>query len=175
MSGSSAQTWSYAGLTLLNTLTANSSSSLDDTTSITSAYDAYMICLENIITSASAVLYLRPHQSGSFLSANFVNSAGYSISSGTITAFSATAGYELIAGGANANGLSGSLLWQNPNSSNKKAMTGQLTNLTALGVTGLFVFGQYTNNANAFDGIQLIPASGNIVSGKMRIYGIKTS
>ena len=44
-----------ASMTLLNTMTANNSASLSDTTSITSAYSKYLIIGTNIVPTANAV------------------------------------------------------------------------------------------------------------------------
>ena len=43
------------GLVLLNTLTASSSATLDDTTSITASYDLYMIEFENVLPATDSV------------------------------------------------------------------------------------------------------------------------
>lgn len=168
---------------LLNTLTASSSSSLDDTTSLTSTYSEYVIEVENLIPGTTSVqLMLRARTAGAFATTSYTSHAGGSAnaSSTDVAAGASSAGATHIpicpestywrTGGA---GLFATIRVKNPsNTSIRKLFYG-----TSYGMNSVFaVVGQFAGcwdgGNGAITGFQLLSSSGNIASGTVKVYGI---
>lgn len=184
-----------AGWTLLATLTASASATLDDTTSISSTYDEYMIVYRNLLpaTNNAGLLMRVSEDGGSTYKATTYDSmvwgclisgssgtgnsgggetegTGYLLSGKNVTldGVSNTAGY----------GVSGNFILHNPNSTTtRKMVTGSMSFLSGgtarreIGVIG----GHYDGDNGAVNAIRFLFNSGNITSGTVKIYGIKTS
>lgn len=187
--GAGSPTWGGQTVNLLNTLTASSSATLVDTTSLTSSYDLYMFEFENIVPATdSQPLYIRLSTNGgsSYLATGYVSNltslgGGNSIESSTIAIniggttattnnISNTAGY----------GLCGTFYMTAPSSTTVRKYiwgSGAYQGYNSVGTAGLwsYVHTGYQNSNTAINAIQFLFASGNITSGKIRIYGIKTA
>jgi len=164
-----ANTW-----TLLNTLTASNSATLDDTTSFTSTYFSYALLFDKILPATNLVeLGLQVHSGGAFQTTN------YAISNSSTAARIALAG---TGGGANTVGNTGpgvsGLVFVNDvaQTSAVKQFRGVSLSFTN-GSTGLpltqSLSGWWGGGNGAVDGIRVLTSSGNITSGTVRVYGIK--
>ena len=182
---------SVPGLNYLTTLTASSSSTLDDTTHITSTYDAYQIELVNLLpTTDSTFLLMQFRVSGSFQTANYLNllSGAYTGpgSDGPGAASETHTGGILLSGqstGFNATsntasyGVNGTIHLHSPNSAAFKFVTGHVSWKSDGGVelnTGQ-ASGTYIGTTSIVTGLRFIMGTGTIASGLVRIWGIKTS
>ena len=190
--GSSAPIWSTpsaGAMTLLNTLTASSSATLSDTTNLTSTYDLYMFEFQNIAPATdSQPFYIRVSTDGgsSYLTSGYIanssnlgSSYGFDSNTSAINIGGATSLTDNIVNAA-AYGLSGISYLIVPSSTTVRKYvwgSGAYYGYNAVGGTTLNQYehaGMYNSNT-AINAIQFLFASGNILSGKIRIYGIKTS
>lgn len=168
-------------MTLLVTLTASNSATLDDTTHLTSLYDLYQIVWENIVPVTNATDFIcRVSTNGgsTYLSASYVFNLG-NIGSGVPSA--PTDGFYLGSHAGDigdvpntaAYGTSGSMYLQAPSSTTvRKWVWGQAV------TKGLIVctYAGYQDGGNtAINAIRFLFSSGNINTGKIRIYGIQTT
>lgn len=161
---------------LINTLTASSSATLSDTTSLTSAYNEYDIVFENVIPATANVNgQLLVHTSGSFPSTNYLSDVmlhqGTTVSAGGTTTF-----IQFTAASANISnagpGVSGTFTIFNPSqSSTPKMIVGQVGYYSGSTVFGMTQSGFWNGGNGAIDGFQLSFSSGNIASGTIKIYG----
>jgi hypothetical protein len=136
---------------LLNTLTASSSASLADTTSLTSTYYNYEIVFENVLPAT--------------------NSQG-----GTVSASAITTEVRCTSSAGNANtgpGLSGDLRISNPSGTTaRKSWWGTLSyNTTASAAATNLVSGYWDGGNGAITGFEFTFSSGNIASGTIKVYG----
>ncbi len=175
---------SSSGRVWLATLTAGNSATLSDTTHITSAYGAYELMFENVILVDNNIsLRMRASiDAGSNwistdtyeyngLRPNGAGGAGSNLD--TDTSFAIDAAFT-IQNDAD-RGICGSLLLQNPNSSEFKFVTGLLTLPYDPGPYPLVISGRLSSTTSAINGIQFYPDTGNISTGKIYIIGLKTS
>lgn len=179
------QTPAVAGaMVWLATLEANNSATLSDTTNITSTYDNYRIIIENLVPSTdNVVIYLRLAISGTFQTADYLTQRIYfdgASPAGTIDA--STLAVVLNSGGVSNDaaeaGMSGELLLTDPsNTTTYKRVTGTVSyaDATIAESSVVSVMGHYSGATSAINGIRLLASSGNLASGKVHIYGIKTS
>lgn len=187
-----APTWStpsVSAMTLLNTLTASNNATLSDATSLTSAYDLYMFEFENIVPATdSQPFYIRVSTNGgsSYLATGYV--ANWTILGGNVSNEASTIAINI--GGATATtnniantagyGLSGTFYLTAPSSTTVRKYiwgSGAFYGYNQVSAPGLWTY-QHTglqNSNTSINAIQFLFASGNITSGKVRIYGIKTS
>lgn len=166
-----------SGLVLLNTLTASSSASLSDTTSITGTYSSYLIIFDNLIPATNNVnANFVVHSGGAFQAAGYneaftgINDSGAAQaqtgSSVSTTIFNSTANPV-----SNAYGISGTLRLYNPTATTfPKMWTGNFGYATphAIFMSGSLI---WVGGNGAVDGFQFSFSSGNITSGTIRIYG----
>jgi hypothetical protein len=162
------------GMKLLNTLVANNSATLDDTSSITSAYSRYRFVFLNVIPVTNAVqFWMRLYISGTLATSGY---AGASWSN---------------AGGAGAGGVS-SVNWSFTNTNNtvgnmRPGITGEADLFGAgtdpqlradiafpqsASVTAMAKASGFLTAAGVVSGVQFLMGSGNIASGTIKIYGI---
>lgn len=169
-----------SGLVLIATLTASTSVALIDTTSITSAYDLYMIELVDMVpASLSDLRFALSHNGGSTYPSTQSAQITYSNAT-TVTAVNVnTQAYMALTGSQNivaspSRGFSAIMFLANPNSAiDKKAWwTGAWDNSSSLvQVSGA---GDDTTTS-AVNALKVYYASVNMTAGQMRIYGVKTS
>ena len=152
------------GWTLLSTLSGSGVASIADTTSLTSAYDLYAIVLENVLPATNSVTLRMRVDVGSGYA-----TTGYTNTGGTPTDCIALATTVLNAG-ASGIGVSGVVYFNHPQT-NYAVASGQISHsfVTAFAVAGFY------GSTSPVTAAQFSMSSGNIASGKIRIYGIKTS
>lgn len=166
--------------TLLNTLTASNSVSLQDTTSLTSTYDWYEIVLENVqVYNTSNTLYIQLQSGGSFQATNYYymewmyNAGGTAVQTSTIATY-----IPLCQIGFLANTLAGSSgflrIFRPSNTTTNKHVVGQIYSPSSAAThLGMQVNGYWSNGTGAITGFQIVAASGNLLSGVVKIYGVK--
>ncbi len=162
------------GWTLLNTMTASNSSALQDTTSLTLAYNEYEIVFEQIVPITNAVQCELQVNSGGFQSTNYITSA-LNFDSGAASAATTTFIPCSKAGqlsNSASYGISGRISLWGYNLGGIKTFTGVLSHFNSNGTnsTGVVVSG-FWNSFSNFTGFQVIMSSGNISSGKIKVYG----
>ena len=179
----------FAGRVLLNTLTASNSATLTDTTSLTGAFDLYEIELENIVSANDNVTFaMRVSQNGgtSYLAATYKSSI-VSFSSGALATDTVTDRILLSGGAGSVDGISSNGSYglnslfriRTPTSASmRKLVEGTCgyysTASSRIHASDQFA-GFYDGNNNAVNALQFLCGSGNITSGKIRIYGVRTS
>jgi hypothetical protein len=175
-----------AGLTLLQTVTASSSATVDLETGIGSTYDNYLIVFTGIAPSDdSVILYARLKINGTYQSSDYstVNIYG-STDSGTISKNSESTGFTVArynVGNASGRTVQGQLWFGSPTSTSiyKSANwastafnpTSYGTNVASYNTGG----GLYNGGAQALTGVRFFFGAGNIASGVFRLYGIRNS
>jgi hypothetical protein len=173
------------GLVLLGSATASSSSTIDLTSMLSSTYDDYEIHLNNILPfGASASLQMLCSTDNSTFDTGV--SYPYSIiqaSTGSTsvnvtksvsgTSFTLTSSLNNFSGG----GVSGRInLYGANTASSYKAVIAELTFLNNSGdYEQDRIAGHWINTSNSLEAVRFQMSSGNIVSGKFRIYGISKS
>jgi hypothetical protein len=165
---------------LLGSAAASSSAALSFTGIITADYDDYLIEFINIVPSTDASLVMRVSTNGgsSYDSgANYVN-ATWQANSGTFDGAlngGATDTEILVTNSveATSNSLSGTMRLYGPGSTTlSKLITGQTSTFKSDGnFYSTLVSGRYSS-ATAIDAFQFSFASGTIVSGTIRVYGM---
>lgn len=191
--GAGAPTWatpSSGAMTLLSTTTANSSSTVDITSGFTSTYDMYMVVITNMTVSATsaaafwAQMYINGSlQTGSVYSYNygFMDTGGYVTSGSTST--SGDSRMYLAASGIIAQiGAPRTInaVFYIPNPSSTSVYKYIYGSGTAAGATGGYRSYNFFTTAGciqtgAMTGVSFYCQSGNIVTGKFRLYGISNS
>jgi hypothetical protein len=160
------------GQVLLNTLTASGSATLDDTINITSAYDLYFIEYENVAPATNAVnlmLQFTKNAGGAWLATGYLNQLGGATDSVWVNS-------GALVDNTAGTGASGIFYVMGPNrTDNKKLIHGVGTQVTAGAAVGVTTRGWYNTDSDAFNGMRFKMTSGNISTGKIRIYGIRTS
>lgn len=169
---------SAPGRVLLNTLTAASSASLQDTTSFANGYGSYTLEFENVVPATANVnCTIQVHTAGAFpvtgyLSSTLVSSGaatvGTSVTNGIpcdySNTISATAGY----------GISGTVTVMNVASTNRNKIWNGYFSMPNSGNSLFYIVtigGAYQATQAAIDGFSIQFASGNIASGVIRVYG----
>ncbi len=155
----------------LATLTASNSASLNFTSIITSEWDTYEFVFENVVPVTNAVSLEAQYSQdngGSWLTTSYVNQGATSTTGvriNTSVAIDNTAG----------RGLSGKVALMGPNrTDNNKILIGNAAAVVGGAISSTAPSGFYSGNQAAVNAIRFIPTSGNIASGKIRVYGIPT-
>jgi hypothetical protein len=182
-----------ASVTPLNTLTASSSATLDDTTSITSKYNTYSIQLTDVLPalvaggSGNAGFFMRfgTGAGPTFIATNYLSNliGGYT-GAGTFIQEDSTTGIQIGSTGseffgvgntANA-GLSGNIYLFGANSANWKKVTGIANWYNPVGPYSATanIGGMYVGSTNVITGLRFLFASGNITSGSIKIFGVNS-
>jgi hypothetical protein len=169
-------------LILLQSHDASSSATLDFTSQISSTYDEYVIELVDLVPQNNNVdFYMRlsiNNGSSYDTGSNYINNSYIVATSGntqineTLGAFVARNAGE-ISNGANKS-VCGTLKLYSPGSANYKKLLGDIfwhggSNYIHTMVNGIYIV------TTAVDAFQFLFSSGNIVSGSIRLYGIKKS
>ena len=165
------------GRVLLNTLTASSSATLDDTTSITSAFSEYEVEFVNITPATNAVTcQILIRSGGTFQTTNYVSvgmfANGYGAgSTGSISTYIPCSYTATLPN--TAPGISGKIRVTNPlNTTVPKIWYGQFFGSSTSYPPLMLSSGGYWSRSNAaVDGVRVLFSSGNIASGTIKIYG----
>jgi hypothetical protein len=162
------------GWTLLNTLTASSSSSLSDTTSFTSTYTEYEIVFKNVVAATASVTgQLAVHSGGSFQTSGYLTSS-FGVATGPTAFFDGGTTFIALSHAASTSsggsGLNGKLQVSSPSATSIHGWTGLMT-YPISGGSGTIVVGGFWNTAAAIDGFSFNFSSGNITSGTIEVYG----
>jgi hypothetical protein len=161
---------------LINTLTANNTATtLADTTSITATYTEYEIVFEQILPATNNITFSFQFQvGGTFQSTNYLSSSNNS-NGAAVASQLLTTGVLFGSVGAVVNtapGVSGRYLLSNPGQTlTCKIMMGQYAYITTTSMFQGVSSGCYNGGSGAITGVQITTSSGNITSGKMKIYG----
>ncbi len=175
-SGTCATDPNYGGTKLLATLTASNSATLGDTTTLTSAWNEYILVLEDILPATSATTCtFQIHSGGSFQGSSYLG-AVLAFFSTTVAASATTSAFQCGISSASSNTIpfNGVIHIFNPaGTSAPKPITGQLSGVSSGGTAfGIQMSGAWNGNG-AITGFQFFQSSGNITSGKIKIYGRK--
>jgi hypothetical protein len=160
------------GRVLLNTLTASSSASLQDTTSITGTYAHYEFDFQNVIPASSInqfEMLVCTSTCGSFQTSGYAGIFGDYGNGGASSGTSGSSQPLSSAGITTASNLSGFVRLDYPATANSP-ISGQ--------ITGAIVSGNYFStapqgwwNGTGITGVQFKFSTGNIASGTIKIYG----
>jgi hypothetical protein len=170
------------GLTLLSTLTASNSATLDDVINITTTYKHYFLLLSNI----------RPASNGMSLFLRVTSNSGTSWHAGHPSIYenasNTSGGYALLSGpGVNSTtvtqspgisnnnnyGVSGMIHMSAPSSGYPMLVSDLVFRNSAVG-TVTRAFGASILPETGINGVRMGFDGGNIVSGDVRIYGVKS-
>lgn len=172
----SAMTWAYPGMVYIGTQTANNSASIGFTSGISSAFDFYMLLIENVLlaTTTTASLFLQISSNGglSYNTTGYTNNAVYLISGGPGYA-ATTAGFELKAVSyTSVRPIMGTLYLGNANDSAARPRCwGQMLLDNNPQPFQTLVNGNY-DTVGTFNAVRLIAGAGNLTSGKMHLFGL---
>lgn len=162
---------------LLNTLTASTSSTLSDTTSITSTYNEYVLVFDNLLpTNNNTTCEIQVHSGGVFKSTTYLGTINWSGGIGgseNTTTYIPCSQTTTTQNTASLGGISGFIMLHNPSATSQGAMwNGQFTYIaTTAQVTKT---GGIWNSAAAVDGFQIVPVAGATptwASGTVKVYG----
>ena len=184
--GAGAPTWatpSSGALTLLSTVTASNSATVDVENTFNSTYDNYMIAISGLTVSVNyTMLYMYLKIGGTYASSGYYYSsiilydsvAPYIVNKGTNTAQMVGSDNNTIKSQADAS-FSGNIWLSNPASTAfSKGIRWHLQNANSTGVETI-VGGGLNAGTGALTGVRFKGDTGNIVAGKFRLYGISNS
>jgi len=178
------------GITLLSTLTAGNSASLTDATDITSTYDFYMFALRDVrpVTNNAGLQMQYSSDGGATWLASYQSTIYGVVAALGATLKLETSGSGVMLSGANASldgisnsanqGVNGVIYLHHPASLGVKHVTGQVAYSGGDGTQRLNVGTIGANtlaNATAVNAVKFFMTSGNISSGEIKVYGIKTA
>lgn len=177
-----AQVAASGAMTLLSTVTAADSATVDIETTLNSTYDKYVIILSTVTPASSgSYLYCQFKQSGSYINTNYTGQARRAKKGDTTTTFNND---QLTTGIAVAmdvkERLSFSLSITDPDGATGiKQIEGAGISIYDNGGSPLPQWHQFTGYQStataAVTGIRFIFSTGNITSGTFRLYGIANS
>jgi hypothetical protein len=186
--GAGAPTWvtPASGLTLLSTVTASNSATVDLETTFSSTYDSYIIVFSNVAPSADTVsLRVLLKINGTYQTSGYnFHAARPDNTSGTYSAQGASAQSMIaITGGIAMNSratTSGSTADMHLRI-NAPASTATIKSISwngsMAGATNCVLFGsgQFVTSFEALTGVRFFYSSGNILTGTFRLYGLANS
>lgn len=166
---------------LLNTLTASSSASLGDTTNITSTYRSYVILVEGLVpVTLSTGLYMQVYSGGAYQTSSYqysqVIASNYTLQNTQAHIRLSWVNNQMNNTAANG-GYNGMIILQNPSQTTyyKQILAhGCNWDTSYAGPLLCQVAGVWSGGTGAITGFQLFMSSGNISSGNVRIYGVKS-
>lgn len=187
--GASAPSWvsaSSGALTLLSTVTASSSSTVDVETTFSSTYDCYLLVGTGItVSNNNTELRVRMKIGGSYITSNsyiyissVLNSGSASFDASRATAASPNAQITVMGAIGNASSISGDIVMKifNPSSTSFAKMVSWETYYTiSTGEQYTNVGGGQNTGTSALTGIRFFPQAGTINAGTFRLYGIANS
>lgn len=167
--------------TLLSTVTASTSATVDVETTFSSTYEAYWIIGTGILVDTNAVeLWMRFKLSGAYIITNTYNGTEYYGNDGSngVNGISIAAASKLTMFIDISNDVAGATnfkaLITNPASTSrrKSAIWEGISTLRPSGNAGVW-WGAGTNSGvGALTGVRFLASSGNILSGNFRLYGV---
>lgn len=187
---SNGTTWTSAAvssgaLTLLQTVTASNSSTVDLQTGIGSTYDFYLITFTNITSTSQSLLNARMRIGGSYATSNYhaMANCGYSNGSGNLAINqSSSSAIQIILTSLPTNSgstVSGELWFSNPTSTvQQKTLNWVSAGIDMQSVYAFTTQGTAAHNdalVGALSGIRFYFASGTIGTGVFRLYGLANS
>lgn len=187
---SNGTTWTSAAassgaLTLLQTVTASNSSTVDLQTGIGSTYDFYLITFTNITSTSQSLLNARMRIGGSYATSNYhaMANCGYSNGTGNLAINqSSSSAIQLILTSLptdSGSTVSGELWFSNPTSTLRQKTLNWVT--AGIDMQSVYAFttqGTAAHNdalVGALSGIRFYFASGTIGTGVFRLYGLANS
>jgi len=186
VSGSAAPTWQApggggGGLTWLASVTASTSATLNFDNLLSSSYDNYMIVFENITPDTNDVGFGAQFGVGAtptYQTSGYMGACGYMDSAGPGSIASSTSYATLCTTGLPSTGttqLSGSININNINNAvNNQGLSGTLTGYYNLASTICsFIPGVQWAGASAVTSIRFLMSAGNILTGTIKLYGLK--
>jgi len=168
-----------ASLVLISSPTASNSASLTFTGLAT--YQNYMLVLEGMRAQTDAtnlLIQLSTNNGVSYISTGYTTGFNYSsYNSATITNVNVTNGFIVCGPARNAGGWPSAVyfLYDMLDGANFTNGSGQASFITSSNVISFGTGGGNSGNFAAVNAIQVLYSSGNIVSGRVSLYGIKTS
>jgi hypothetical protein len=164
-------TWQYPGWVLLNTFTVSNVATVADTTSFTATFDDYVVTVDNLLPVVNSTgLMLRYISQATTAATSYINSVGGVTTYGDLTPTALHNGTGC--------GWSGAVGLHGVNATNTFKMSSVLnaawfSNATSIASTAQgFAF----NGASALlTGFALQMVSGNLLSGKVRVYGVRAT
>lgn len=172
----------YATKVLLATKTASASATLDFTEFVNATYHGYEFYFENVIPATdTAVLWMRTstdagstYDSGA---SDYDWALNLAFSAGTTSSGGATATRIEVTGNvgaaANENGVNGMILLSGAALAAYTTVSGALAYTNASGGTSAVSFAGRRNAASDVTAVRFLFSTGNITSGKIRMYGLK--
>ena len=184
--GASAPTWvtaSASGLTLLSTVTASASATVDIETTFSSTYDKYLLAVSGVVMDTDGEnIVMRLKIGGTYLATStYVNfringSSASTTISGENTSVAAPTSSQAITGSTgNVGGenTSFNMYIHNPASTTlQKLYFIDGATHTAAGEVRLIKWVGFNTNTAALTGVRFIPSFGTISSGTFRLYGL---
>lgn len=172
------QAASPSGLTLLSTVTASSSSTVNIETGIGSSYDFYMIAASNITMTSGGILTVRLRLSGSYATSGYyaMSNGGYANGSGNL-AYNQNGEsffYVTVTGYTSAGSAAAGEFWfSNPtNTSSRKVCNWVFGFSDGSGAHATLQGTGANSDTGALTGVQFFPSnSSNITTGTFRLYG----
>jgi hypothetical protein len=185
--GSAAPTWvapSSGALTLLSTITASASATVDVETTFSSTYDAYLLVVSGLqVSDNNALVNCRMKLAGAYVTTT-TYAYHLSLLSSFSTAYAAVAGDGVNTiqvtdslGNSFGRGASFAMYIYTPSSTTKdKVISWTGTSIQSNGRTTTNVGGANNSaEASALTGLRFYPDVGTIASGTFRLYGIANS
>lgn len=172
----SAMAWSYPGLVYIGTQTASNSTSLNFNTGISSAFDFYMMLLENIVlattTSSSVLVQVSSNGGSSYNTTGYTNNSVFLISGGPGYG-ATTTGFELKGVAyTTVRTIMGTLYLGNANdAASRPRCWGQVMLDNNPQPFQVLVNGNY-DTVGTFNAVRLIAGTGNLTSGKIHLFGL---
>lgn len=174
---SKADSTSAGSWVLIEAKTAANSATIDFTTGIDSTYDEYVIQVQNAIPSATAALWLRTSTDGGSTYDAGASDYGYQANSQAVNQDS-VAQIQVCptAGHSSTSGVCLTLFVVSPATAAYTQMHWTGSYITGTGLISPTGDGVGMRKANAnVDAIRFLFSTGNIASGKFKLYGIKKS
>lgn len=175
-----APTWATvsSGMTLVSTITASSSSTIDFTN--LTAYDTYVVVFNKVVSGNMQLTYSTDNGS-TFLSANyrraFLEQANTSFTSGGGTALGAlTLNNSTADSTASNGGINGYVYLFRPNVASKFSISSSLSYLNSGALQHCLVLAAGSNDSTtAVNAVRFTPGGGTFASGVFRLYGLANS
>lgn len=173
-----------SGLTLLQTVTASNSATVDLETGISGSYDHYLIAFDDVTQTAIDGNYLdvRLKIGGSYRSTNEYATTAVRVDqvSNSVLSFRANASARIVLGidisNNVARSVSGQLWFSNPTSTTQRKSVNWACSWPGLSFSDAQLpytgGGSFWGSTAALTGVRFFLDSGNILTGNFRLYGL---